>query len=69
VEICTKLLTVNVDLTGVRYFNVDELVRFVYEFSQATEPDHIDAGVQNREGRQVRKQKESRDSFVVNIRV
>ena len=63
------MLTVNIDLTGVRYFNVDKLVRLMYEFSQATESEHVDAGVQNGKESQVRKQKEGRDSFVVNIRV
>lgn len=65
----SKLLTVDIVLTGIRYFNVDKLVRSVYKFSQPMESNHVDAGVQNREKRQFRKQKDGRDSFVVDIRV
>jgi hypothetical protein len=65
----SKLLTVDIVLTSIRYFNVDKLVRFVCEISQPTEADHVNACVQNREKRQFRKQKDSRDSFVVDIRV
>lgn len=65
----SKLLTVDIVLTSIRYFNVDKLVRFVCEFSQPTESDHVDAGIQNREKRQFQKQKHGRDSFIVDIRV
>jgi hypothetical protein len=65
----SKLLTVDIVLTSIRYFNVDKLIRFVCEISQPTKSDHVNAGVQNREKRQFRKQKDGRDSFVVDIRV
>ena len=65
----SRLLTVDIVLTSIRYFNVDKLIRFVCEISQPTESDHIDAGVQNREKKEFRKQKDGRDSIVVDIRV
>jgi len=47
----STLLTVNIVLTGIRYFNVDKLVCLVNEISKSTESNHVDTGVQNRKKR------------------
>jgi len=65
----SNLLAVNIVLTGIRYFNVDKLVRLMCEISKSTKSNHVDTGVQNRKKIQFRKQKDGGDSFVVDVRV